>query len=111
MHKNYKIDEQVITNIIYRHIKSIEQQKQIKLIIYYAKFKISNLIVKNKRNSSKISLNQTNVVYEFTCQFQESLSENNTEKINTYISHTTTTLVGLPPLRHECYKTISNCIT
>ena len=31
MHKNYKLDEQEITNIIFRHIKPIEHQKQIKL--------------------------------------------------------------------------------
>ena len=33
MHYNYKFDKQTITNIIKRHIKSIEKQKQIKLII------------------------------------------------------------------------------
>ena len=38
MHKNYKIDEQIITNIIHRYIKPIEHQKQIKLIIYCTKF-------------------------------------------------------------------------
>ena len=27
MHKNYKLDEQVITNIINRHIKPIEHKK------------------------------------------------------------------------------------
>ena len=48
MHKNYKLDEQVITNIIHWHMKPIEQQKQIKLIIYYTKFKTSNLIIKKK---------------------------------------------------------------
>ena len=37
MHKNYKVDEQVITNIKHRHIKPIEPQQQIKLIIYYPK--------------------------------------------------------------------------
>ena len=39
MHKNYKIDEQLITNIIHRHIKHTKLQKQIKFIIYYTKFK------------------------------------------------------------------------
>ena len=60
MHKNYKLDEQIITNII--HIKSIRLQKQIKLIIYYTKFKISKFIVKNNTNSLTIFLNQTNIV-------------------------------------------------
>ena len=68
MHYNYKLDEQAITNIIKRHVKSIKKQKQIKLIIYYTKFKISNFIVKNN-TIAKIYLNQTNVVYKFICPF------------------------------------------
>ena len=91
MHKNYKINVQVITNIIYRRIKPTEPQKQIKFIIYYSKFKKSNLIVKKRTNSPKTLLNQTNVAYKFTCQFRECLSENNITA-NAYINHTTTTL-------------------
>ena len=45
MHKNYKVDEEVIIHIINRHIKTTEPQKQIKLIIYSTKYKLSNLIV------------------------------------------------------------------
>ena len=54
---NYKLDEQAITNIIIRHFKLIEKHEQIKLIIYYTEFKLSNLIVKNNTNSAKIHLN------------------------------------------------------
>ena len=61
MHYNYKLDKQAITNIIKRHIKPIKKRKQIKLI-YYTKFKTSNLIVKNNTNSTKIHLNKTNEV-------------------------------------------------
>ena len=71
IHYNYKLDEQAITNMIKRHIKPIKKQKQIKLFIYYTKFKTSNLIVKNNTNSAKIHLNQTNVVYKFICPFRE----------------------------------------
>ena len=63
MHKNWKLNKQVITNIIYWYIKPNEPQKQIKLIIYYTKFKASNLIVKNKAHSPNTNLTQTNVVY------------------------------------------------
>ena len=91
VHKNYKLDEQEITNIIHRYIKPTEPQKQIKLIISDTKFKTSNLIVKNNTNSLKTLLNQTDVVYRFTCIFWECLSENNTTP-NTYIGHTITTL-------------------
>ena len=73
MHYKYKLDEQAITNIINRHIKPIKKQKQIKLIIYYIKFKTSDIIVKNNTNSAKIRLNQTNVVYKFKCTFRECL--------------------------------------
>ena len=47
MHKNYKLDKQVITNKIHRHIKFTEHQKQIKLSIFYTEFKSSNPIIKN----------------------------------------------------------------
>ena len=57
MHHNYKWDEEVITNIIKRHIKYIEKQKQIEFIICYTKSKTANLIVKNKTNSAKTILN------------------------------------------------------
>ena len=74
MHYNYKSDECEITNIIKRHIKPSEKQKLIKLIIYYTKFKTSNLIVKNNIDSAKILLNQTNVVYEYIYVYFESAS-------------------------------------
>ena len=48
-----------------------------KFIVYYTKFKISILIVKNNTNSPKTSLKPTNEVYKFTCPFRECLSKNN----------------------------------
>ena len=71
MHNNYKLDEQAITNIIKRHFKPIEKQKQTKFIIYYTKFKTSNLIVKNNTNFVKIKLNQINVLYKFIYPFRK----------------------------------------
>ena len=56
MHYNNKLGEQAITNLIKRHIKPTEKQKQIKLI-NYTKSKTSNLIVKNNTNSAKILQN------------------------------------------------------
>ena len=60
MHKNYKVDKQVITNIIHRHIKTTKPQKQIKLIIDYTKFKHPTL---------SLRITQTNVAYKFTYPF------------------------------------------
>ena len=42
MHYNYKLDKYVITNIMKRHIKPIEKQKQIKRICY-TEFRSSTL--------------------------------------------------------------------
>ena len=60
MHKNYNLDEQVILNIMHRHIKPIEQQNQIKLILY--------LHLKRQTSSLKMTqkLSQTKVVFKFT---------------------------------------------
>ena len=55
MHKNNKLEGEVISNVIHRHVKDTEPQKQIKLIIYNIKFKTSYLIVKNNSNSPKLS--------------------------------------------------------
>ena len=82
---NNKLDEQAITNIIKRHMKPIEKQKQIKLIISDTKFKSSNRIVKNNSNFAKIHLSQTKVVYKF----RECLPKN---KNDSYIDYTTTAL-------------------
>ena len=100
MYKNYQTDEQVITNIIHRPIKPTEPQKQIKLIIYYSKFKMSNLIVKNNTSSPKTPQTQTNVVYKFSYPFREGLSEKNITA-NIYIDHTLTT-----PSRRLTYNII-----
>ena len=107
MYYNYKLDEQAITKIIKRHIKPIEKQKQIKLIIYYTKFKTSNLIIKNNIDSAKIHLNRTNEVYKFICPFQECLPKN---KNNSYIGYSTTTLSHHLPYHLSENSTIKHLI-
>ena len=91
MHYSYKLDEEAIINIIKRQIKHIEKQKQIKLIIYYSKFKTPNLIFKNNINSAKMHLNQTNVVYKFICPFREFLPKN---KNDSYIGYTNDNVIS-----------------
>ena len=61
MHNSNKLNEQTITNIIHWHTKLKEHLKQ----IYYTKFKTSNLIVKNNKNTPKSYLKQIDVVYNF----------------------------------------------
>ena len=62
-----------MTKIIKTRFKPIKKQKQVKLFIYYTKFKTSNLIVKNNTNLAKIFLNQTNRVYELIFPFRKCL--------------------------------------
>ena len=43
MHYNYKSDEKILKTLIHRNIHTTDSNKKIKLIIYYNKFKTSNL--------------------------------------------------------------------
>ncbi len=64
MHNNYKADEQIIINIIYRHIKPTKPQKQIKLSV--------SLNLKHPTSSLRITQTpqtQTSIVYKFTCPY------------------------------------------
>ena len=47
MHYNYKSDEKILKTLIHRNILPTDPNKKIKLIIYYNKFKTSNLVIKN----------------------------------------------------------------
>ena len=47
MHYNYKLDENILKTLIKRNILLIYTNEKIKLIIYYNKFKTSNLVIKN----------------------------------------------------------------
>ena len=62
--------------------------KKVRLMIYYNKFKTSNLIISNNFSSSTELLDRTNIVYMFKCLLGDCLSKEN----NTYVGLTTTTL-------------------
>ena len=62
--------------------------KKVRLIIYYNKFKTSNLIISNNTSPSTGLLDRTNVVYMFKYPLGDCVSK---EK-NAYVSLTTTTL-------------------
>ena len=47
MHYNYKSDEKILKTLIYKNILHTDPNKKIKLIIYYNKFKTSNLVIRN----------------------------------------------------------------
>ena len=62
--------------------------KKIKLIIYYNKFKTSNLVIRNNSSPSIGVLQKTNVIYKFKCPLGDCISDNN----NIYVGLTSTTL-------------------
>ena len=52
MHYNYKSDEKILRILIHRNMPPTDPYKKIKLIIYYNKFKTSNLVIKNDSSLS-----------------------------------------------------------
>ena len=66
-HKNYKIDENVLSEIIKNNVKPTDGDRKINLLIYYRNRKASNLVIRNDTSPKEDFLRQTNVVYEFKC--------------------------------------------
>ena len=52
MHYNYKLDENISKTLIQINIIPTDPNKKIKLIIYYFKFKTTNLVIKNNSSPS-----------------------------------------------------------
>ena len=65
-----------------------DPNKKKKLIIYYYKFKTSNLVINNSPSTSIGVLQKTNVIYQLKCPLEDFISENN----NVYVCLTSTTL-------------------
>ena len=84
-HNNYKLDEKVIEDIIDKNTKCTDDRKKIKVIFYYKNRKSANYVMKNNMNTSPTTLQQTNVVYKFTCPLPHSQAVE-------YVGLTTTTL-------------------
>ena len=73
---------------IHRNILPTDPNKKIKLIIYYNKFKTSNLVIRNNSSPSIGVLQKTNVIYKFKCPLRDCISDNN----NIHVGLTSTTL-------------------
>ena len=65
MSTSYKIDEQIIRNVIKDNIRVTNNNDKLDVIIYYKSPKTAQLIMKNNMNK-KTQLNTTNVIYQFT---------------------------------------------
>ena len=74
--------------LIHKNILPTDPNKKIKLIIYYNKFKTSNLVIRNNSSPSIGVLQKTNVIYKFKCPLGDCISDNN----NIYVGLTSNTL-------------------
>ena len=77
-----------VKTLIHKNILPTDPNKKIKLIIYYNKFKTSNLVIRNNSSPSIGVLQKTNVIYKFKCPLGDCISDNN----NIYVGLTSTTL-------------------
>ena len=88
MHYNYKSDEKMLKTLIHRNILPTDPSKKIKSILYYNKFRTSDLVIKNNSSPSIGVLQETKVMYQFKCPLGDCISEND----NMYVGLTLTTL-------------------
>lgn len=66
MHRNYKIEERVLKDIISTNTNCTDNQK-LNIVFYYKNLKTSNLAMKNNMTATPSLLRQTNIVYNFEC--------------------------------------------
>jgi hypothetical protein len=88
MTSGYKADERIITSIVHNNIVNNSNNNKIKLLIYYRNLKIRNLVMNNNPCKRTGPLQETNVVYKFSCNKEGCRLLPNMD----YIGLTTTTL-------------------
>ena len=88
MHYDYKSDEKILKTLNHRNILPTDPNKKIKFIIYYNKFKTSNLVIKIISLLRLEFCKKNRVIYQFKCPLGDCISENN----NIYVGLTSTTL-------------------
>ena len=95
MHKNYRLDERIINNIITNNTIPKENHK-LNLIIYYKNRRTSNLIMKNNQGPPITKLQQSRIVYQFNCPLHDDSTQER------YIGYTENSL--LERLKQHTYK-------
>ena len=73
--------------LIHRNILTTDPNKKIKLIIYYDKFKTSNLVIRNNSSPSIGVLQKTNVIYKFKCPLGDCIPDDNNNNIQHLKKH------------------------
>ena len=86
MNNGYKIDEAVMKKIIKDNVKVVDQSKTLKLVIFYKSPKTRQLVMKNNLSPKKRTLDQNNIIYEYSCKIGE--CEHQLSHINCYVGHT-----------------------
>ena len=71
MSSAYKVDERIIHEIIEENVKCVITTDRLQLIIYYKNGKTSNLLMQNNLNTKNYTLKRTNVVYQFSCPYED----------------------------------------
>ena len=84
----YKTDERVMKNIVHSNVKCKNPNDSLKLIIYYKSATVKSLASRNNNSPPIPPLQQTDLIYEFTCKKDECEHLPN----NSYVGMTTTTL-------------------
>ena len=84
-HANCKIDERIIKNIVYSNTKSKLENKKLELRIYYKNTKTCNLVMKNNLTPPPSLLDESNVIYKFSCPLSH-------RQATEYVGFTQTTL-------------------
>ena len=72
MHNNYQIEERAIKDIVYNNTKCHDKNSKINLIFYYKNLKTANLVMKNNMSPVTTKLQQSDVVYKFSCPLPHS---------------------------------------
>ena len=80
MTAHHKHDENTLKNIIKNSITPTDPETHIRIIIYYRKFKTSNLLVRNSPPPPS-PISQSNVVYKFTCPLRACSSKEDSYNI------------------------------
>ena len=73
MSPSYKIDEKIFKNIVKNNTLCTDDNEKLELVIYY-KSKLTSQLIMTNNNEKKNKLNSTNVVYQFNCPNEDSIS-------------------------------------
>ena len=68
----YKEEEKALKNIINRHVRTTDDSKNVKIVVYYKSKKSSSLLIRNQTAPKrKTSFSEDHVIYKYTCPIGE----------------------------------------